>query len=308
MGKKCYIIGPIGAPESEERKWADFVKESIVAPVVKEHGYDAPQRSDKDQTESMIMTAIVEQMFEADLVIADLTGHNPNAFYELGIRNSARKPVIHLIREGQSPPFDLAGNRAIFISRDYERVLTAHGEIKERIEAIEKKPDQFYSHIQTYMQSKQLDALKTAGDEEKNQIVEVLQHLLTMVESTSDVLGEVHKVTVGQSKRSRRVSWSDLIRIDDDTGVKFREKPVSLTTTQAQVLDVEGAEDFVLGFLREREDVKLVRIARIEPAELDVSVRADEGSWSAAIQRDVQARVLEQYGVRVHFTVYDAKK
>jgi nucleoside 2-deoxyribosyltransferase len=247
MGKTCYIIGPIGAPDSEARKWADFVKEHIVAPAVKDHGYEAPQRADKDQTESMIMTAIVQHMFEADLVIADLTDHNPNAFYELGILNSAQKPVIHLIKEGQPPPFDLAGTRAIFISRDYETVVKAQKEIKERIQAIEKKPGQFYSHVQTYMQSKQLDALKTAGDQEKNQIVEALQQLLTMVESNMAVLGEVRQVTVGKVIDFKGGLPWDLLRpygsgyaigeVKPHGRVIAKGKASSLTTTQAENLD-----------------------------------------------------------------------
>jgi nucleoside 2-deoxyribosyltransferase len=244
MGKTCYMIGPIGKPDSEERKWADFVKDRVVAPVVTELGYSPPQRSDKDQAESMIMPGIVDQMFEADLVIADLTDLNPNAFYELGIRNCARKPVIHLIKDGQEPPFDLAGNRAIFISRDYDMVIKAHAEIQGRIQAIQKNPDQFYSHVETYMMRKQLDVLKTTGDQEKSQIAEALQQLLRMVESNSDMLGEVHKITVGQPKTLKRVSLADLdvVTLSDGTTVEVRHKPVSLTTTQPPDFDPDTGE------------------------------------------------------------------
>ena len=40
-------------------------------------------------------------------MIADLTDHNANAFYELGIRHNEGKPTVHLIVEGQEAPFDL---------------------------------------------------------------------------------------------------------------------------------------------------------------------------------------------------------
>lgn len=59
MGETCYIIGPIGKPESKEREWADFVKDLIIEPVVTALGYESPRRSDKDHAEAMIMTGIV---------------------------------------------------------------------------------------------------------------------------------------------------------------------------------------------------------------------------------------------------------
>ena len=198
MEKTCYIIGPIGKPDSDVRKWADFVKSHIIKPVVTECGYQDPQRSDIDQAESSIMTGIVQQMFGADLVIADLTGHNPNVFYELGIRNCAKKPVIHLIKDGQSPPFDLAGNRAISISTDHVETLKAHAEIKERIKAIEKNPDQFFSHIEIYMLTQGLDVLKKAGTQADSGIADTLKVLLAMTESNSDRLGRICRATVGE--------------------------------------------------------------------------------------------------------------
>jgi nucleoside 2-deoxyribosyltransferase len=232
MGKSCYIIGPIGKPDSEERKWADFVKDHIVTPVVQNLGYQLPQRSDKDHSEAMIMTGIVQQMFEADLVIADLTDRNPNVFYELGIRNCAHKPVIHLIKEGQSPPFDLAGNRAIFISRDHEIVLKAQAEIAERVEAIEKKPGQFYSHVQTYMQSKELDALKTGGGKAESQIADALSLLLNMVESNTNMLVQLCGATVGKPKKPLSLSYLDMLNLRDHANVEIKNKLKSLTTTE----------------------------------------------------------------------------
>ncbi len=195
----CYIIGPIGKPGDKVREWADFVKDDIIKPVVTECGYQDPQRSDKDQAESMIMTGIVQQMFEADLVIADLSDYNPNVFYELGIRNCAQKPVVHLIKDGQLPPFDLAGNRAISVSTHYKKAINAQAEIKERIEAIKKKPKQFYSHIEMYILTQGLDVLKGDGTQPNSQIADTLKILLTMTEFNSGRLEKLCSATIGKS-------------------------------------------------------------------------------------------------------------
>lgn len=59
---------------------------------------------------------IREDMFNllmtADLVVADLTIHNPNVFYELGIRHAFRDRFTFLMRsEGNDDPFDLRTDR-----------------------------------------------------------------------------------------------------------------------------------------------------------------------------------------------------
>ena len=159
MGKTCYIIGPIDKPKSRKRKWADFVMKRVIKPVVMKCGYEAPQRSDKDLSQALIMRGIIQQMLDADLVFADLSYRNANAYYELGIRHCVQKPVIHLIKKNQSPLFDLKDHRVISVGRDSKMVLDAQKAIKERIGAIETNPTQPYSDVQACMRGKEFDAL-----------------------------------------------------------------------------------------------------------------------------------------------------
>ncbi len=48
-----------------------------------------------------------------DLLIAILTGHNPNVFYEVAIAEAAARPLILLIENGHSIPFDISGRRVM---------------------------------------------------------------------------------------------------------------------------------------------------------------------------------------------------
>ena len=47
------------------------------------------------------------------LVVADLTDHNPNVFYEVAIRHAMQKPLVQLIDENQRIPFDVSDVRTI---------------------------------------------------------------------------------------------------------------------------------------------------------------------------------------------------
>lgn len=79
---------------------------------------------------------------EDDLVVADLTEHNPNVFYELAIRHARRKPVIHIISEGEKIPFDVANSRTIYFNhRDLDSVVDSKQKMKEQIKYLENNPD-----------------------------------------------------------------------------------------------------------------------------------------------------------------------
>ena len=116
--KRCFVIGPIGEEESPERTDADWVLDGIIKPALADDRFNYEvERSDKIAKPGLITGQVIEAVMNADLVIADLTGANENAFYELAIRHMARKPVIHVAPKGQKLPFDIKDYRAIFYSR-----------------------------------------------------------------------------------------------------------------------------------------------------------------------------------------------
>ncbi len=79
----------------------------------------------------------LNDLLNAELVIADLSFLNPNAFYEIGIRHMAQKPIIHMQLATQEPPFDLSLYRAIKFSLTKHRDLgVAAAELKRAIESV----------------------------------------------------------------------------------------------------------------------------------------------------------------------------
>src|SRR6516165_1133731 len=94
----CFVIGPIGADGSPERKHADLLLHAVIKHVLEadEFGYRV-KRADEDADPGMIGDRMISDILDAELVVADLTNLNPNAFYELGIRHSAE----HLRAQGR---------------------------------------------------------------------------------------------------------------------------------------------------------------------------------------------------------------
>ena len=56
---------------------------------------------------------MMEAINESDLIVALLTGHNPNVFYELAVAHCWEKPVVCLLKAGEPVPFDVKDTRII---------------------------------------------------------------------------------------------------------------------------------------------------------------------------------------------------
>lgn len=57
-----------------------------------------------------LLDSVIRMIRKADLIIADITGSNPNVMYEVGFAHALRKPVLLIVGNGQEQvPFDLRG-------------------------------------------------------------------------------------------------------------------------------------------------------------------------------------------------------
>ncbi len=65
------------------------------------------KRADDITLEQSILERILNGIRAAELIIADLSGRNPNVFYELGIAHVQTKSVLLIVRNINDVPFDL---------------------------------------------------------------------------------------------------------------------------------------------------------------------------------------------------------
>src|SRR5687768_6446036 len=65
------------------------------------------ERVDKQIFENRIIDQIYNQISKADFIIADLSGKNPNVFYETGYAHALDKKVILVNTTTKDMPFDL---------------------------------------------------------------------------------------------------------------------------------------------------------------------------------------------------------
>ena len=105
---RAFIIRPFGAKAGVN---FDTVDEKLIQPALAQIGVIG-----NTTTEIVEQGNIREDMFRllvcADLVIADISIHNANVFYELGIRHGMRPNATFLLRANVDEyPFDLRTDR-----------------------------------------------------------------------------------------------------------------------------------------------------------------------------------------------------
>ncbi|WP_198353626.1 hypothetical protein [Sphingomonas sp. MA1305] len=119
----CFYVTPIGEAESEQRKHSNLFLENIVEPAIRTLGLSVV-RADQIDKPGMIGRQIMEYLFRSRLVVADLSFHNANVFYELALRHLARLPIVQVIRYGDPIPFDINQMRTVVLdNRDIYSLL-----------------------------------------------------------------------------------------------------------------------------------------------------------------------------------------
>ena len=130
----CFVISPIGAPDSTIRNLADEVLEYLIIPALRNCGFSVENiiRADRLYSPGSINSDIIALIRSSDLCIIDVTGLNPNVMYECGMRHGYGKPYIMMARVGEHLPFDISGLRTILYD------LTSLKKAKESQDTLEK--------------------------------------------------------------------------------------------------------------------------------------------------------------------------
>ena len=104
------ILAFVAMPFSEKTEsypvgFYNEVFNSLIIPAASEAGFRV-ETARKDGSD-IIQSTIVKRLLDADLVIADLSDHNPNVLFELGLRLAAEKPTALIRAKGTKPIFDV---------------------------------------------------------------------------------------------------------------------------------------------------------------------------------------------------------
>src|ERR1700680_2030279 len=116
----CFVLMPFSKKMDAAGRLTNFdsVFKKIIAPAVEQAGLE-PIRADEEKIGGTIHKPMFERLMLCHYAVADITGANPNVFYELGIRHALRPATTTIVfLEGTVIPFDIALVRGISYRTD----------------------------------------------------------------------------------------------------------------------------------------------------------------------------------------------
>jgi nucleoside 2-deoxyribosyltransferase len=144
--KICFFLTPIGDVNSPQRARSDQIKKFILNEVLS--GTFKVIRADELPHPGSITHQIIRLLNDADLVIADLTGLNPNVIYELAVRHALNKPAIQLVDSAAKIPFDLKDERTVeFDLNDLDSVDKCKEILQKNLEWMKNKKFEYASPV-----------------------------------------------------------------------------------------------------------------------------------------------------------------
>lgn len=121
----AFVLMPFA--EGMKSIYTDLIMAALVA-----QGYEV-RRADDLGTQQNIMRDVIASLERASLVVADLTGRNPNVMYEVALAHGLRRPTILIAQRTEDIPFDLQGYRTIVYDvAEPSSLLSPLGDIARR--------------------------------------------------------------------------------------------------------------------------------------------------------------------------------
>lgn len=207
----CFVISPIGDEGSDIRKRSDQILEYVITPPVEACGFSKPIRADQISEPGMITSQVLQHIADDHLVVADLTGPNPNVFYELAIRHAIPKPFVQIIQKGEQIPFDVFGVRTVEVDhRDLNSVAAAKEDIQKQIESVMKmKIEDIKSPISASLELKFLRSSEDPKQRSVADFVSAVSDIRSSIAAIEEQLVSRERLTPSDSKRplSRDVEY-----------------------------------------------------------------------------------------------------
>jgi len=102
------------------------------------------ERVDEQIFDEIILNRIYNQISAADIIIAEMTGRNPNVFYEVGYAHALGKRVILLTQMAEDIPFDLKHYQHIVYG---DKISVLISNLEARIRWCIENPNEFNASI-----------------------------------------------------------------------------------------------------------------------------------------------------------------
>lgn len=262
----CGIVMPIAAMgDYPASHWVDV--QNIIKEAVAIAGYDARLVSEsKDST--VIPKSIVQNLYDDDIVVCDVSGKNPNVMFELGMRLAFDKPVVLIKDVPTGYSFDTSTIEHLEYPRDlrYSEIQIFKQRLAEKIKATYEaaSKEDYRSFLSNFATIKVARLEQTTLSES-----EVLENILYKLDSMEGKLNE-------QSQKKITGGGLRLYPFFEET-ILFESNNLDFTKLKDKAYDLYGSNIYVQR-IRELNGkslkLRLSSIRQLEKSETDQIVES----------------------------------
>ena len=192
----CGIVMPISSIDGcSESHWADVLQ--ILKDAVADAGFEANLVSNSEDI-GVIQKRIIQNLYENEIVVCDVSGKNANVMFELGIRLTFDKPAIVIKDDKTGYSFDTSPIEHLEYPRDlrFGSIVAFKEKLARKLTATLKasredpKYTTFLKHFGTYKIS-QLESKEVSG----------YQFILTELDDIKRQIGNLQRLGAGKTIR-----------------------------------------------------------------------------------------------------------
>ena len=143
MSPRAFVLMPFDPTFNE-------IYNLFIASTLADAGYEV-LRADDIVSQRNILRDILAGITESDLIIADLTGSNPNVYYELGLAHALQKSTILLTQSVDDLPFDLRSYRVVSYDTHFAAIDSARERLRQLARAAAAGEALFSSPVSDFL-------------------------------------------------------------------------------------------------------------------------------------------------------------
>ncbi len=207
--KKCFVIMPFSKAYSlTKEQWTEVFTHTI-KPAVEDCGlgYECERYEFR---RANIIKDILQEINSANIVIADLTGSNPNVLWELGVRHTLSKRTILIAQDKRFLPSDLQDYP--IITYKYQQTPTEVSkfkqEISDKLKDIEADPEKSDSPVADFLQLKNIDILTYEKSSNLKKISALISELSYNIDKTDVILNHLNTAQEERKKEEKKRFFS----------------------------------------------------------------------------------------------------
>jgi hypothetical protein len=150
----CGLIMPISpVGDYTEQHWVDVRR--IITEAIEPSGFEVRIVSDADDS-GIIQKRIVQNLYDNECVVCDVSSKNPNVMFELGLRLAFDKPTIVIKDDKTDYSFDTSPIEHVTYPRDlrYGSIVLFKEKLKGKVEgtyaAFKKSPSEYSTFLKSF--------------------------------------------------------------------------------------------------------------------------------------------------------------